>query len=134
MEDQPSLLERAGETFGYLQQYVEKQLELYQLEITERVVQLLSSLITYFLLLTIFGLVVLFGSMAAAFYLAAAFGSQGLGFLIVMGIYALLAVLLFVFRRQVILNPVLQMVLGSMQGNDKPEDQPSSPPADQPTP
>jgi energy-coupling factor transporter transmembrane protein EcfT len=111
MQNETSVLEKAGETFGFVQQYIEKRIELYRLEVTQKVVTTLSSLIASFFLLSIFGFVLVFGSISAGFYLAAALDSFGLAFLIVTLFYALLALILFIFKRQFIYNPILRRVL-----------------------
>ena len=111
MQDDTPILEKAGETFGYLREYVEKKIELYRLEVTEQVVETLSTLITSFLMFAIFGIVILFASLSAGFYLAEVLDSMWLAFLIITGFYALLALILSIFKRQLILNPILRMVI-----------------------
>lgn len=123
MQDENTpIIERAGEAFGYLREYVEKRIELYQIELTERLVETLSTLITSFLLLIIFGTVVLFGSLSAGFYLAEILDSLWLGFLIVTGFYALLALILSLFKRQLILNPILRMVIDLLRVEEENND------------
>lgn len=120
--DRIPLLERAGEVIGFAREYVEKRIELYQLQVAEKIVQTLSSLITYFLLFIFFILALIFASVAAGFFLATALGSSGWGFAIVTGFYTLLAILLFLFRRPMILDPVLSMVLQNLREEDGPAD------------
>lgn len=114
-ENNSSLLERAGETFGYLQQHIQKRLELYQLEITEWSVRIISSLTALFLISGFLGLIVLFGSLAIGFFLSEWLGSQGLAFLILTGFYLLLTIIIFVFRRQLITHPILHLLLKEIQ-------------------
>lgn len=113
------IIEKAGETFGYLREYVEKRIELYRVEIAEQLVESLSTLITSFLLLIIFGTVALFGSLSAGFYLAEVLDSLWLAFLIVTGFYALLALILSLFKRQLILNPILRMIIDLLKGEEE---------------
>lgn len=115
MDQNSSLLEKAGEIFGYFQHYLEKRIDLLRLELTERVTRILSVLITGFLLLSIIGMFTLFASIAIAFYIGENLNSTGTGFLIVGGAYGLLAVLLYVFRDTLIAQPVLSLILAEFQ-------------------
>lgn len=119
MQNESSILEKAGETVGFAQQYIEKRIELYRLELTEKVVITLSSLIASFFLLSIFGLVLIFGSISVGFYLAAAIGSYGLAFLIVTIFYALMALILYIFKQQLILHPILRRVIDLFREEEK---------------
>ncbi len=118
MQDKTPVTEKAGETFGYLREYVEKRIELYRLEFIEEAVEGVSTLITSFLLLAIFGIVLIFASVSVAFYLAEVLDSNWLAFSIVTIFYAVLALALFLFKRQLILNPILRMVIGILKGKE----------------
>ncbi len=115
MDNNRPLLEKAGETFGYLQHFVEKRIDLFRLEMSERVIRILSVLITGFLLLSIVGMFTLFASIAISFYIGNSLGSTGSGFLIVAGAYGLLALLLYLFRRPLIVQPVLALIIGEFR-------------------
>lgn len=115
MDQNSPLLEKAGETFGYFQHYLEKRIDLFRLELTERVIRILSVLITGFLLLSIIGMFTLFASIAAAFYVGTRLNSTGTGFLIIAGVYGLLALLLYIFRRTFIVQPVLSLIIGEFR-------------------
>jgi len=127
MDNSRPLLEKAGETFGYFQDYVEKRLELLQLELTERVIRILSVLITAFLLLSIISLFLLFISISAAFFIGEHLGSPATGFLAVGGIFGLLALLLYVFRKPLIVQPILSMIIGEFREELMDEENPEEP-------
>ena len=124
MDQNSSLLEKAGETFGYFQHYLEKRIDLFRLELTERIIRILTVLITGFLLLSIIGMFTLFASIAVAFYVGESLNSPGTGFLIVAGAYGLLALLLYIFRDTLIAQPILSIILAEFQEEMDEEEEP----------
>lgn len=111
MKNSESVLESAGETYGYIKAYISQQVEYYKLDIAERLSRAISSAITMVVLLLLFLMMLGFFSLAAGFYLAQEFGSNIKGFLVIGGVYLGLTFLFAVFRRYLITDPVLSRVI-----------------------
>ena len=80
--------------------------------------QVMTGLITSFLILSVVSMVIIFGSLAGALFLSSAIGSPGLAFLIVAGFYLLIAVLLVIFRRKWIVQPILQLIIDIIRDDE----------------
>jgi hypothetical protein len=113
MKETKNMFQSAGETVEYARQYIEQQGELLRLEAAERLAKVTSAFIT-FLVLALLGMLVLaLLSVAVALWLGKILESYALAFLIVAAVYALLGVLMYVFRTRLITNPALGAVLDS---------------------
>ncbi|MCG8326559.1 MAG: phage holin family protein [Chitinophagales bacterium] len=111
MKQKDQILESAGEVYGYTKVYIKQQLEYYKLEIAERLSLTLSSMITLVMILMVMLLFVIFLSLSLAFFLSDKLGSYSQGFLIVSGVHAFVAVVVVLFRRQLITNPILSRII-----------------------
>jgi uncharacterized oligopeptide transporter (OPT) family protein len=111
MKETNSVLESAGEAYGYARAYLKQYLEYYKLDIAERVSKVISSAITMIVLLILFFMMLGFLSVAAGFYLAELRGSSSEAFLLVAAAYLVLTLLVALFRRFLITNPVLSRVI-----------------------
>jgi hypothetical protein len=119
MENEKPILEKAGEVYGYLEQYAKKRMELFKLDLTEQIAKVISSLLTYILLISILGMVVIFSAVALGFLLGEWLGSMAGGFAVVAIGFTLFGLLLFVLRKRLILSPVLRIVIDSMHDIDE---------------
>lgn len=113
MSSQDNVLQQAGESFEYANQYVQKQIDLLKLESAERVAKVTSSLITLAVLFFLATLVFIMLSISLGFWLGKVVGSYATGFLIVTGIYTLLGLIVFFFKKVFVTNPILSKVLES---------------------
>ena len=111
MKQKDQILESAGEAYAYAKVYIKQQLEYYKLEIAERLSLTLSSMITLVMILMVMLLFVLFLSFSLAFFLSDKLGSYSQGFLVVSGVHALVAIVVVLFRRQLITNPILSRII-----------------------
>lgn len=111
MKKPNNLMESAGEAYGYARAYAEQQLEYYKLEIAERVSISLSAAITIVIIGMVLLIFTMFLSLALGFYLAEKLGSFSQAFLIVSGIHAAIALIVIVFRRHMITNPILSKII-----------------------
>lgn len=111
MKETNSVLESAGEVYGYIRIYLKQHLEYYKLDIAERISKAISAAITMIVLLMLFFMMLGFLSVAAGFYLAERLGSTWEAFLIIAAAYFVLTLLVALFRRFVITNPVLSRVI-----------------------
>jgi hypothetical protein len=93
-----------------VKKYVELQTEYVKVEFVEKLTVLLSTLliIALVLILVIIALFYLFFS--AAYLLEPVLGSLSLSFGIISGVFVLLAVLLYLFRKQIIINPMVSFL------------------------
>lgn len=113
MNTQESILQTAGETFEYANIYIEKRIDLFKLESAEKVAKSTSSIITLAVIGFLATMVIIMFSIAIGFFLGEYLDSYALAFFIITGVYALFAVLVYFFKRQLVTNPVLSAVLES---------------------
>lgn len=76
-------------------EYIRVKFELFKLDLTEHLSNILAQVIAYIIILMISGLVITFLSIALANYLNTFFVNNAIGYLIVAGIYLLLLLLIF---------------------------------------
>ncbi len=113
MKDNDELLASAGETIEYAKHYIKLQGDYIRLEAAERISQTTSAIVTA-MVLGIFSLLVLIMlSLALAFWIGAKTGSYSQAFLLVSAAYGLIGGLLYLFRRALITNPTLKLVLNA---------------------
>lgn len=113
MSSQNDILQQAGESFEYANQYVQKQIDLFKLESAERIAKTTSSLITLAVLFSLATLVVIMLSISMGFWLGTILGSYATAFFIITGVYAILGLLVYFFKKQLVTNPILSSVLAS---------------------
>lgn len=111
MKEADELLETVGESIGYAREYLSQQVELTKLELAEKIALITSMLVNSLVFFLLGLLVFTMGSIALGFYLGDRYESYATGFLIVFGIYVLLFLLLFAFRKKMISNPILEKIL-----------------------
>lgn len=88
----------AQEVISKVKEYVEVRKELAMLSAVEKGSQLFANLLTDGLVLLFGILTILFGSLALGFYLSELIGNSYSGFLIVTGIYFLVAILIYALK------------------------------------
>lgn len=111
MKPTDSISEAVGEVYGYSKAYFQQQLEYFKLDMAERVSRSLSLAITIFIIGTLFLMILLFASLALGVYLGKQWGSYSNAFLAVSGGYAAFTLILLVFRRVIITNPILSRIV-----------------------
>jgi uncharacterized membrane protein YqjE len=112
------LLSTAGETFEYGRIYMTNQKKLIRLEVAEKMAKTTSSLVTGMMMFFFLSLFIIFLSIAAGFWLGKIWSSYSLAFLMVTLFYAILGGLAFLFRKQMITNPVLVLILNTVLDDD----------------
>ena len=105
------LFSTTGETVEYAKQYIQQQADYIKLETAERVAKTTSNLITMGIIAASVLLVVLFLSIAAGFYLGTLLNSYALAFLIIAILYLFITVLVIYFKREMITNPILSLLI-----------------------
>jgi len=121
MKAKQELLEKAGETYGYLNILVDRKVEQYKLSAAERSASALSGLIKTIILGILGILASVFALISLAFYLAGA-TDYGNGFGIVALGMLLLLIIIFLLRRLVIVNPVIRKVIDIFFSEPTPSD------------
>ncbi|UXX80758.1 phage holin family protein [Reichenbachiella carrageenanivorans] len=89
-------ISKLKETFT---EYLRVKFELFKLDLTEHLSNLLAQMIAYLVILVISGLMVTFLSIALANFLNSYFPGDSVGYLIVSGLYLLLLLLVFYFLK-----------------------------------
>ncbi len=113
MKNTDDLLTSAGETFEYARHYIKLQGDYIRLEAAERISKTTSAMVTA-LVLGIFSLLVLIMlSLAAAFWLGDKMDSYAQAFLIVSVAYSFIGSVVYIFRRRLITNPTLKLMLNA---------------------
>lgn len=115
------LLSTAGETFEYGRIYLTNQKKLIRLEVAEKMAKTTSSLITALVMGFFLSLFTIFLSIAVGFWLGKIWASYPLAFLVVTLFYAVLGGLAYLFRTQMITNPVLVLILKTVLDDDDDE-------------
>lgn len=111
--------QQAGEIFGYLKIYGQQHVKLAKLDLSERVSKV-TSVLTLILVLFILMLFVLFMlSIAVGLYLGNLWESYPRAFLVLTGVYVLAGVIVYAFRKPLIVNPILSMVINEMMDEDE---------------
>ena len=106
--DYEEIIENFSDLKKELKEYAESSFNLIRLHIVEQLSRHISGIIVKagVLYILLFGLIFL--SMALAFFLGELFNSYGLGFLVVSGLYFLIALVFFLLRKTLIEKPVIK--------------------------
>jgi hypothetical protein len=118
MKDTDQIMLSAGESIEYARQYLKQQGDLVRLEAAERISKTTSALITAIVITFIAVLVVIMLSIATGFWLGNLWGSYAKAFFAITGIYALLGVIIYFFKKQLVTNPVLDFTLDAFFDDD----------------
>ncbi len=94
-----------------IQEYIEIKVDLIRLYFAENLSRILSSTVTTIILGCFLFFILLFMSFAAGYFLASLLHSYELGFLCIAGLYALVLVILLVFRKQIIERPIIKAIV-----------------------
>jgi hypothetical protein len=111
MENRATTLENL---FENLEQFSKTSFELYKLKAIYEIASLTSRLAVRFILTIVVALISLFISIGSALWLGDVLGKSFYGFFIVAFFYILLWVVLFIFRKSSIRQPMSNMIIKSM--------------------
>lgn len=113
MASREELMENLGESFGYINIMIDRKVEQLKLTVAEKSASTISGLITSIVLIGLGSLSGLFGLIALAFLFAGGESKPvATGFGIVALILAALLILIYLLRRQLIVNPTVTTVIG----------------------
>ncbi len=96
------------EVIDNIKQYVSLKTELYSLIILERLAGISTQVIVLLIILQLFFFFMLFLSFGFVHWFSTINGNQLTGYLIVASFYLILGVIVFVFRKQLFLNPLIK--------------------------
>lgn len=113
MKDTEQFLETAGETAEYARQYVKLQFDYLRLETAEKLAKTASSLVSMLVMGALGLLALSMLSLAAGYYLGEVWDSYPLAFLAVGGFYILLALLVLLFKKRMLTDPLLHSFIRS---------------------
>ena len=111
MQAKDEMVEQIGEAYGHLTSMLDKKMEEYKLTVAEKSAITASKVILGVILGTLLVVMSTFGLIALAFYLAGDMDNSAWGFLMVALIMLVLMLLVFLFRRQLIINPAVTKVI-----------------------
>ncbi len=103
-----------SETVEYAKIYVEQQVNYFQLEASKRLAKTTSNLVTVAIISFLAFMVILFLSIAIAFLVGSYWQSYGLAFLLLTGIYALAATIIYFFKKQIVTKPITTMIIKNL--------------------
>ncbi|MGL1887498.1 MAG: phage holin family protein [Reichenbachiella sp.] len=106
-----------------LSDYVKVKLELFKLEITEHVSNILAQVVAYVVILLIATLVLLFLSMGLGFLFNYLLGSEFWGFIIVAGFYLILLIIVLTFLNSGKLKAFIEEAILSTKQQETDEEQ-----------
>ncbi len=97
-----------------IKDYLDLKYDLVRLDLIEKIVIITSILFTITVILIVVPMIIFFFSIALALFLGDVLGQDFYGFLLVGSIITLFAILLLAFRRKIITNPILKILLRSI--------------------
>lgn len=113
------LLSQANTLYTEFKQFVELKYRHIRLETSEKVVTSAASLIYIIIIIFILSIFLLFILLALAAYLGKIWNDYYLGFITVAGIFLLIALFVFIFRKALIINPIQKQIIKSIFKLDK---------------
>ncbi|MDQ3192501.1 MAG: hypothetical protein M3Q58_12980 [Bacteroidota bacterium] len=109
--------------FEHVKGYLTTNLELFKLKIIEKSALAFSSLFSSIILLLICFVFILLFSVGLSLKLAEFFNSPSTGFFLVSLIYLVIAIVLFLFRKQLLIMPLMNFFIGTIQNSFKSDDE-----------
>jgi len=99
----------------HLKVYLDLRVNYARLYVAEFLIRFFSGLVLWMVIFLFLFFVLVFGSFAFAYWFAELTGKMSLGFLIIAGFYVLIAVLIFAFKRPLIVKPFTKMIITQME-------------------
>lgn len=118
MSKRKDIVDISSESKELLQRYIQNRMDAYKLDIAEHVAKVNTFLLIAFFFTFIGSIVLLFLSFAGAWQLGAILNSLPLGFVIMAGVWILILMILFGFKKNMIELPMLRWMIGIMFKNN----------------
>lgn len=119
MSKKEDLLEQLGESYGYLESYISGKLELLKLQLAEQSARSISKLTLVLVMVLLINFMVFSLLLAAGFGLAELVGSTWLAFLLLALFFFFLALIVYLFRQYLLLNPSIRMVIKEFYSDEQ---------------
>lgn len=110
-----SLSSQIKQLIDEIKVYVNLRINYFRVNVAEFLIRFFSGLVLWMVIFLFLFFVLVFGSFAFAYWFGELTGKMSLGFLIIAGFYVLLAVLIFAFRRPLIVRPFTKMIIDQME-------------------
>lgn len=111
VKEDKDLLQSIDELQSELRSYANVKLELLKIEAAEKLAKGTGALATAFIIGLLFVLVLLFGSLMVAIFLGQLWNNEALGFGVVASFYAILFLIVLVFRKPIVQSRVSNWVV-----------------------
>ncbi|MBL7113707.1 MAG: phage holin family protein [Bacteroidales bacterium] len=108
---------------GNVKGYIRLKLELYKLMAVEGAAQLISSIMISLVVLLLSIFLLFFLALAFVYWYGEEFGHMYVGALIVVGFYLAAAVVVYIFRDQIFINPLITRLTTFTQEEESDEEQ-----------
>jgi hypothetical protein len=117
------IADNISEVIDASRKYVEANLKLFKLSLLERLSKVVSLIISTTLVMLVGTLFVLFLSLAAAVFLGDLIHSRALGFLFMALFFLLLVIFLWIKRKTLVINPVIQSLNDIVFTDNEPDEE-----------
>lgn len=111
LEERKEIIE---DLFEKAEEYVKTNIQLAKLKAIDKVAEIVGSLVTQIALVVLAFFFLSMVNIGVSFWLGTVLGQTHYGFLIVAGFYALLAVLVYVFRKTIIKTPISNSIISQI--------------------
>lgn len=111
MDKKETIFENINEVQEEVRSYIHNSIELTKLHVAQEVSKILSGVVIKTVLFYILFFVLMFTSIAGAFALGAYIDSNVYGFLIIGGVYLLLAIVVLFFKRVIFEAPIIKTIV-----------------------
>ena len=95
--------------------YFDLRVNYARLYVAEFLIRFFSGLIFWMVIFLFLFFVLVFGSFAFAYWFSELTGKMSLGFLIIAGMYILIALLIYILRRPLIIRPFTKLIITQME-------------------
>jgi hypothetical protein len=111
LEDRKELVE---DLFEKAEAYAKTSFEIYKLKTANKMAEVVASLVARLVVILFLSFFFLMINIGLAIWLGEALGQVYYGFFIVSGLYAIIAVCLYVFRDTIIKNPIINSIISQV--------------------
>ena len=99
-----------GKLIQEIKEYLDLKYDIARLDITEKIVVLFSVFYSFMIFVILVPGILMFLSFALAYYLGLVFGGYHWGFLVVGGLYFIIAIIFLIFRKRLITKPLVRFL------------------------
>lgn len=109
-----TLIQQVNTFYDKTEDYIQTQFELIKLNTIDKSADVVSSLAHRIVFAMVAGMFILFLNIGIGLWLGNLLGAYHWGFIIVSGFYLLSALLIYIFRKPLIKNPISNLMLSKM--------------------